>query len=291
MFEKGQLDELIFNCGIKEENKESAKTLCMAALLCVQYHPTDRPPMSTVIKILEGDIHIRPSQLLNPFPYYYSQIESSLGGDSTSSYQHILSPDFHKRLHEGSIQDTEEDFTHTEFGSSSMSRQPLGGTGTPADVMINSIKIDSDTTTTSELKASTQKELEEYFEKVPVSPTLRSSPTIASIHQELKKHFKKLENSVVIYTTSLGAISKTVEECEKVRKILLSRNIQMSERDLWTNPEYREELKKLLGKKDIKFPVVFVKGRLIGGADELQKLEEDNELGTLFDGISATTLV
>ena len=40
-----------------------------------------------------------------------------------------------------------------------------------------------------------------------------------------------------------------------------------------------------MGTKDVRVPLVFVKGRLIGGVDEVVKLEEEGKLSTLFDGI------
>ncbi|KAF8407359.1 hypothetical protein HHK36_006487 [Tetracentron sinense] len=46
-----------------------------------------------------------------------------------------------------------------------------------------------------------------------------------------------------------------------------------------------EELRMLMGKKEVRVPVVFVKGRLIGGADEVVQMEEEGKLGILFNGI------
>jgi glutaredoxin domain-containing cysteine-rich protein 1 len=40
-----------------------------------------------------------------------------------------------------------------------------------------------------------------------------------------------------------------------------------------------------MGTKEVKVPLVFVKGRLIGGGDEVVKLEEEGKLSILFDGI------
>ncbi|PON83079.1 Thioredoxin-like fold containing protein [Trema orientale] len=93
------------------------------------------------------------------------------------------------------------------------------------------------------------------------------------------------ENSVVIYTTTLRGIRKTFEDCNKVRSIIESHLIHVFERDISMDSGFKEELRRLMGTKEVKVPLVFVKGRLIGGAEEVVKLEEEGKLGALFDGI------
>lgn len=93
------------------------------------------------------------------------------------------------------------------------------------------------------------------------------------------------ENSVVIYTTTLRGIRKTFEDCNKVRSIFESYCVHVLERDVSMHSGFKEELKKLMGSKEVKVPLVFVKGRFIGGADEVVKLEEEEKLGVLFEGI------
>ncbi|XP_028773706.1 PR5-like receptor kinase [Neltuma alba] len=66
MFENNELPVMLSLCGIEEEkDTEKAQRMLMAALWCVQYLPTDRPLMSNVVKMLEGDIEIPPP----PFPF------------------------------------------------------------------------------------------------------------------------------------------------------------------------------------------------------------------------------
>ncbi|KAF1897593.1 hypothetical protein Lal_00032350 [Lupinus albus] len=98
------------------------------------------------------------------------------------------------------------------------------------------------------------------------------------------------ENCVVIYTTTLRGIRKTFEDCNKVRAIVESCNVHMVERDVSMHSGFKEELRKLIGTKEVKVPVVFVKGRFIGGVDETLKLEEDEKLGVLFEGIPKALL-
>ncbi|KAJ7971565.1 Glutaredoxin [Quillaja saponaria] len=93
------------------------------------------------------------------------------------------------------------------------------------------------------------------------------------------------ENAVVIYTTTLRGIRKTFEDCSNVRSIIESHHIHMFERDISMDSGFKEELRKLLGTKEVKVPLLFVKGRLVGGADEVLKLEEEGKLGLLFVGI------
>ncbi|CBI30303.3 unnamed protein product, partial [Vitis vinifera] len=74
-------------------------------------------------------------------------------------------------------------------------------------------------------------------------------------------------------------------DCNHVRSILESHHIHMFERDISMDSGLKEELRGLMGTKEVKVPLVFVKGRLIGGADEVVKLEEEGKLDILFDGI------
>lgn len=93
------------------------------------------------------------------------------------------------------------------------------------------------------------------------------------------------ENSVVIYTTTLRGIRKTFEDCNKVRSIIESYCVCLRERDVSMDSGFKEELKKLMGMKQVQVPVVFVKGRFIGGVDEVVKLEDEEKLGVLLEGI------
>ncbi|KAE8666159.1 hypothetical protein F3Y22_tig00112507pilonHSYRG00126 [Hibiscus syriacus] len=93
------------------------------------------------------------------------------------------------------------------------------------------------------------------------------------------------ENAVVVYTTTLRGIRKTFEECNTVRSIIESYHIQMSERDISMDSGFKEELRKLTDTKEVKVPLLFVKGRLIGGVEEILKLEEEGKLEMLLEGI------
>jgi len=111
------------------------------------------------------------------------------------------------------------------------------------------------------------------------------SPVIQNMGTENLKCPPEGENAVVIYTTTLRGIRKTFEDCNTARAILESNDIRVIERDISMDSGYKEELRRLMGTKEVKVPLVFVKGRLIGGADEMLKLEEEGKLGILLDGI------
>ncbi|KAF7806643.1 LEAF RUST 10 DISEASE-RESISTANCE LOCUS RECEPTOR-LIKE PROTEIN KINASE-like 2.2 [Senna tora] len=65
MFENGEMGVMVSLCGIEEKDREMAERMLMVALWCVQFEPGDRPLMSNVVKMLEGDMGISPP----PFPF------------------------------------------------------------------------------------------------------------------------------------------------------------------------------------------------------------------------------
>ncbi|KAL3745964.1 hypothetical protein ACJRO7_014978 [Eucalyptus globulus] len=56
MFQNGKLLEMV--CGFPESDREKAMRMLMVALWCIQNNPEARPMMSTVVKMLEGDVGI-----------------------------------------------------------------------------------------------------------------------------------------------------------------------------------------------------------------------------------------
>ncbi|XP_021289534.1 uncharacterized protein At3g28850 [Herrania umbratica] len=144
-----------------------------------------------------------------------------------------------------------------------------------------------------ELVALYEKELSEEEEQIKriisPEPEIRKSKKSQDSKAILQVFEEKCpaagENAVVIYTTTLRGIRKTFEECNTVRAIIESYHIQVFERDISMDSGFKEELRKLTGTKEVKVPLVFVKGRLIGGVEEIVKLEEEGKLEILFDGI------
>ncbi|KAJ4707690.1 Kinase [Melia azedarach] len=69
-YEKGELSALVMACGIGKEDREKAERMSIVALWCAQDSPEGRPPMSAVVKMLEGgDEIVAPPK---PFRYLYS---------------------------------------------------------------------------------------------------------------------------------------------------------------------------------------------------------------------------
>ncbi|KDP36090.1 hypothetical protein JCGZ_08734 [Jatropha curcas] len=89
---------------------------------------------------------------------------------------------------------------------------------------------------------------------------------------------------VVLYTTSLRSIRKTFEDCQAIRFLLESFKVKFYERDVSMDLEFREELWRVLGCRVIP-PKLFIKGKYIGGADEVVILHEQGMLKKLFEGI------
>ncbi|XP_050910292.1 uncharacterized protein At3g28850 [Lathyrus oleraceus] len=90
-------------------------------------------------------------------------------------------------------------------------------------------------------------------------------------------------NSIILYTTSLRGIRKTFQDCNTIRFLLRSLRIMYHERDVSLHLEYRQELWNILGEKVIP-PKLFIKGRYIGGADEVIGLNEMGWLAKMLEG-------
>lgn len=59
-YEKGELATMTVSCGIEEKDRESAQRMAKVALWCVQDSSEARPPMSAVVRMLEGAVEIMP---------------------------------------------------------------------------------------------------------------------------------------------------------------------------------------------------------------------------------------
>ncbi|CAK9143148.1 unnamed protein product [Ilex paraguariensis] len=90
------------------------------------------------------------------------------------------------------------------------------------------------------------------------------------------------EDLVVLYTTSLGGVRRTYEDCNKVRSILEVHRVVFDERDVSLHGEFLSELKELVGEGE-SVPRVFVKGRYVGGVEEVVSLNETGRLGRMMN--------
>ncbi|XP_010499824.1 PREDICTED: uncharacterized protein At3g28850-like [Camelina sativa] len=109
------------------------------------------------------------------------------------------------------------------------------------------------------------------------------------------------EDRVVIYTTSLRGVRRTFEACNAVRAAIESFGVVVCEKDVSMDRGFREELSNLMARERrdnggggddsstaavvVLPPRVFVKGKYIGGAEEVMSLVEEGLLGDLLRGI------
>lgn len=96
------------------------------------------------------------------------------------------------------------------------------------------------------------------------------------------------ENKVVMYSTTLRGVRKTFEDCNAVRSAAEALGISICERDISMDRGFRDELRDLLKGKESKElvpPRLFVKGRYIGGVEEVMMAVEEGYLGELLQGL------
>ncbi|XP_051129165.1 uncharacterized protein LOC127250060 [Andrographis paniculata] len=89
-------------------------------------------------------------------------------------------------------------------------------------------------------------------------------------------------DAVVIYTTSLGGVRRTYEDCNRVRQLLETHQVVFDERDVALDAGFRSELRELLG-EGAGVPRLFVKGRYIGGVEEAVALNETGRLSRILN--------
>lgn len=92
----------------------------------------------------------------------------------------------------------------------------------------------------------------------------------------------------MVYTTTLRGVRRTFEACNLVRSALESVGVTVCERDVSMDRGFREELSELMkgrGREALVPPRVFVKGRYIGGAEEVLKIAEDGLLVEILEGL------
>ncbi|PRQ17359.1 putative thioredoxin-like protein [Rosa chinensis] len=86
--------------------------------------------------------------------------------------------------------------------------------------------------------------------------------------------------TVVIYTTSLRGVRRTYEDCQRVKSVFEVNRLVYDERDVSLHGEFLTELKGLVG-EGLGVPRVFVKGRYVGGVEEVVELNESGRLGRI----------
>ncbi|KAM0842182.1 hypothetical protein ACQ4PT_058529 [Festuca glaucescens] len=92
-------------------------------------------------------------------------------------------------------------------------------------------------------------------------------------------------DAVMLYTTTLRGICKTFEECNAVRAAIEPHDVKLIERDVSMDSGYMEELRLLLGARELRVSAVFVRGKHVGGTAEVTKMEEEGKLKALLQGL------
>jgi glutaredoxin 3 len=80
--------------------------------------------------------------------------------------------------------------------------------------------------------------------------------------------------AVVMYITSWCPY------CQRVRRLLGSKNVSIDEIDIESAPEKRAEMQNRSGRSTV--PQIFIGDRHVGGSDDLQALEDAGELDGLL---------
>lgn len=93
------------------------------------------------------------------------------------------------------------------------------------------------------------------------------------------------EKRIVVYMTSLHVVRKTFEDCKTVISILKGLRVVVDMRDLSMDSRFLNELTGILRKKQPTLPRVFIGGRYMGGAEEIQQLNETGELKKFIQGV------
>jgi len=83
-----------------------------------------------------------------------------------------------------------------------------------------------------------------------------------------------MENKAIVYTT------QHCPHCRRAKNVLERNNIEFCELDLTYDLQKKNELMRETGWATL--PMIFWQDELIGGADDLEKLEQSGELAKKF---------
>lgn len=156
---------------------------------------------------------------------------------------------------------------------------------------------ENDLSTLNSVKVTSQGLLSSESLAISEPTVIENSSTVNEVMDDGEQHSSLSDfevkcppggsNSVILYTTSLRGIRKTFEDCSTIRFLLESFRISYIERDVSMHMEFREELWRIMKGKVVP-PRLFIKGRLIGGADEVVRLHEQGKLRKLLEEIPKT---
>lgn len=93
-----------------------------------------------------------------------------------------------------------------------------------------------------------------------------------------RNYVREEEGRVVLYTTSMGVIRQTWEQCRRVRNTLQTLLVRFEERDVFMNRTHQKELMDRTGLRHVVVPQLFVEGHHLGGAETVERLNETGQL-------------
>ncbi|XP_063227960.1 glutaredoxin domain-containing cysteine-rich protein CG31559-like [Bacillus rossius redtenbacheri] len=93
-----------------------------------------------------------------------------------------------------------------------------------------------------------------------------------------KSYKEKEAGKVVLYTTTMGVVRRTHQDCVAVKKILRNLMVKYEERDVFMSREHQAELRDRLSCETVLVPQMFVEGQLVGDREAIEKLNESGEL-------------
>lgn len=95
-------------------------------------------------------------------------------------------------------------------------------------------------------------------------------------------------DSLILYTTRDNTNQQSFKDCLRIRFLLKDFNILYQERDVSIHWDYKEELWRMLGRQ-VALPILFIKGRYIGGAEEVLQLHEQGKFQPLLAEIPSSS--
>ncbi|XP_026658562.2 uncharacterized protein LOC103702504 [Phoenix dactylifera] len=97
-------------------------------------------------------------------------------------------------------------------------------------------------------------------------------------------------NGVVLYTTTLRGVRRTFEDCERARRGVeahaVEAGVEAEERDVSLHGDYLKEVRELVG-EGAAVPRLFVRGRYVGGVEEVVELGETGKLREMLRWVAA----
>ncbi|KAH9288656.1 hypothetical protein KI387_032773, partial [Taxus chinensis] len=91
-------------------------------------------------------------------------------------------------------------------------------------------------------------------------------------------------NAAILYMTTLRGIMKKIKKCNNVRDYVETYGVSINERNVSMHQQFRNELKKLMGKLVIVLRL-FIKSMYIGGVNKVLRIHKEGKLGLLLRGI------